>query len=169
MNIKLLRGDITKLEVDAIVNAANSSLMGGGGVDGAIHKAGGLKILQECMEIKVRQGSCKVGEAVMTNGGLLKAKKVIHAVGPRWKNGTANEATKLENCYTNSLLPADAYQLKSIAFPNISTSVYHYPKVEAAAIAIAAVMKFKAEHLEQVLFVCFDEENYQLYKEMLEV
>jgi len=170
MDIQLLKGDITQLpiEVDAIVNAANSSLMGGAGVDGAIHKAGGLEILKECMEIKVLQGKCKAGEAVMTTSGLLNAKKVIHTVGPQWKNGTANEAEKLENCYKNSLLVADAFAFKSIAFPNISTGIYQYPKTEAAAIAIATVIKFKAENIEQVIFVCFDDENYQLYKEMLE-
>lgn len=167
MDIQLLKGDITQLEVDVIVNAANSSLLGGGGVDGAIHKAGGKQILKECFEIKTRIGACKAGEAVMTNAGLLKAKKVIHTVGPQWDNGTANEPQKLENCYKNSLLLADAYVLKSIAFPNISTGVYRYPKTEAAAIAIATVMKFNAKNVEQVIFVCFDEENFQLYEEML--
>lgn len=167
MDIQLLKGDITQLEVDVIVNAANSSLLGGGGVDGAIHKAGGKQILKECFEIKKRIGACKPGEAVMTNAGLLKAQKVIHTVGPQWDNGTANEHQKLENCYKNSLLLADAYALKSIAFTNISTGVYRYPKTEAAAIAIATVMKFNAENVEQVIFVCFDEANFQLYEDML--
>jgi len=169
MTIQIHKGDITKLNVDVIVNAANSSLLGGGGVDGVIHRAGGAQILEECLEIRNRQGPCKAGDAVMTNAGLLKAKKVIHTVGPIWNNGNSNEAEKLKNCYHNSIMLADAYALKSIAFPNISTGAYGYPKMEAAAIAIATVMEFNAKHIEQLLFVCYDDKNYLLYKNMLNV
>jgi len=167
MNIELQQGDITKLEVDAIVNAANSSLLGGGGVDGAIHKAGGAQILEECTAIRNKQGGCKTGEAVITNAGLLKAKKVIHTVGPKWNNGNSNEEEKLQNCYTNSLKLAELNQLKTIAFPNISTGIYGYPKNQAAGIATFAVKNYQSKSIEKVIFVCYDEENYRLYKELL--
>ena len=167
MKIELLQGDITKLEVDAIVNAANSSLMGGGGVDGAIHRAGGPAIMQECTRIRNEQGGCKTGDAVMTTAGDLKAQKVIHTVGPVWQGGSAGEADKLRSCYLNSMRLAEEHQLKSIAFPNISTGVYGYPRNDAAVIAIAAVKSHKADSLEHVLFVCFDQENYDLYSRLL--
>lgn len=169
-SIKLQKGDITKLKADAIVNAANSSLMGGGGVDGAIHRAGGLMILEECMEIVNRQGGCKTGDAVITTGGNLPAKKVIHTVGPVYNGGKKNEAALLASCYKNSLQLAADNNLKSIAFPNISTGVYGYPKREAAAIAVEAVKHFINTHpdaLDAVIFVCYDDENYLIYQELL--
>ena len=128
MKILLVKGDITKMEVDAIVNAANTSLLGGGGVDGAIHKAGGSQILEECIAIRNRQGGCKVGGAVITNAGNLKAKKVIHTVGPRWNNGQSHEKKRLADCYRNALKLAEQHNLNSIAFPNISTGIYRFPK-----------------------------------------
>jgi O-acetyl-ADP-ribose deacetylase (regulator of RNase III) len=167
--IQLQKGDITKLKVDAIVNAANSSLMGGGGVDGAIHRAGGPMILEECMQIRNRQGGCKTGEAVITTGGDLPAKKVIHTVGPVYHGGK-NNALLLANCYKNSLLLAVDNHLKTIAFPNISTGVYGYPKKEAAAIAVDAVKAFINDHpdaLDGVIFICYDEENYSIYQGLL--
>jgi len=166
MKIKLIKGDITKLQVDAIVNAANTSLLGGGGVDGAIHRAGGKQILKECMEIRNRQGGCKVGEAVITNAGNLPSKKVIHTVGPVWE-GNNNEATKLKNCYWNSLKLAEAFAIQTIAFPNISTGIYRFPKQKAAEIAIKTVQEYESEIIEEVTFICFDEENFEIYKSIL--
>jgi O-acetyl-ADP-ribose deacetylase (regulator of RNase III) len=167
--IELIQGDITKIKVDAIVNAANSSLMGGGGVDGAIHRAGGSAILEECRMIVATQGGCKTGEAIITTGGNLPAKYVIHTVGPVWNGGNKNEAEKLANCYTNSLKLAVENNLSSIAFPNISTGIYGYPKKEAAAIAINTSVNFLKTNstIQKLVFVCFDEENYQLYKSLL--
>ncbi len=167
MKIELIKGDITKIEVDAIVNAANSSLLGGGGVDGAIHRAGGKAILDECMDIRNRQGGCDVGEAVITTAGNLPAKKVIHTVGPVWNNQQSNEDEKLRNCYLNSLRLAEANGLRSIAFPNISTGIYRFPKYRAAAIAIKAVKDFHSVQIERVVFVCFDEGNFDIYEELL--
>jgi O-acetyl-ADP-ribose deacetylase (regulator of RNase III) len=162
--IEVIKGDITKLSVDVIVNAANSSLMGGGGVDGAIHRAGGKKILEECKEIVKRQGECKTGQAVITSGGNLPAKFVIHTVGPVWRGGKNNEETLLADCYTNSLKLAVEHQCKTIAFPNISTGIYHFPKEKAAVISINTVTTFLEdnEQVQKVIFVCFDEENYSL-------
>jgi O-acetyl-ADP-ribose deacetylase len=167
--IELIKGDITKMETDAIVNAANSSLMGGGGVDGAIHRAGGPAILEDCMKIRGQQGSCKTGEAVITTGGRLVAKYVIHTVGPVWNGGKKDEASKLASCYNNSLMLAAKNDIKTVAFPNISTGIYSYPKNEAAQIAVGTVSEFlKTNALpHKVYFVCFDEENYQLYKSLL--
>lgn len=165
--IELIRGDITKLQIDAIVNAANTSLLGGGGVDGAIHRAGGKQILEDCIKIRNTQGGCKVGEAVLTTAGNLNAKYVIHTVGPRWNNGQSNEAKKLGNCYVNCLRIAQEHKLKSIAFPNISTGIYNYPKEAAAKIAIETVCSYQAV-LERIVFVCFDEGNYMIYKKELE-
>lgn len=167
MKIELIKEDITKIEIDAIVNAANSSLLGGGGVDGAIHRAGGKQILEECMDIRNRQGGCAIGEAVITNAGNLPAKKVIHTVGPVWNNQQSNEDEKLRNCYVNSLRLAAANNLISIAFSNISTGIYRFPKYRAAAIAIKAVKDFTAKKIERVVFVCFDEENFEIYEEKL--
>lgn len=169
-SIKLQKGDITKLKADAIVNAANSSLMGGGGVDGAIHRAGGPMILEECMQLVNRQGGCKTGDAVITTGGYLPAKKVIHTVGPVYNGGKNNEAALLANCYKNSLQLAADNELKTIAFPDISTGVYGYPKKEAAAIAVDAVKDFvnaQANVLNEVIFVCYDDENYLIYQQLL--
>lgn len=167
--MELIRGDITKQEVDAIVNAANSSLMGGGGVDGAIYRAGGPAILDECKKIVARQGGCPAGEAVITTGGNLPAKFVIHTVGPVWQGGKNNEAETLASCYKNSLRLAVETNLSSIAFPNISTGVYGYPKKEAAEIAINTVSDFleKNSSFSKLIFVCFDEENYNLYQSLL--
>lgn len=167
MEIHLLKGDITKVHADAIVNAANTSLLGGGGVDGAIHRAGGPAILQECIAIRNRQGGCAVGEAVITTAGNMPAQYVIHTVGPVWNGGTKNEPELLHNCYTNSLSLAEHHNLVSIAFPNISTGIYHFPKDKAAAIAVGAVQEFKSKHVQDVYFVCFDDENYLLYKALL--
>ncbi|MBW8324028.1 MAG: O-acetyl-ADP-ribose deacetylase [Prolixibacteraceae bacterium] len=163
--ITLLQGDITKLNVDAIVNAANSSLMGGGGVDGAIHRTGGPIILAECRQIVARQGRCATGEAVVTSGGNLPARYVIHTVGPVWHGGNNNEANLLQNAYSNSLKLAVENGIETIAFPNISTGVYGFPKEKAAEIAIQTVTEFlsKTDQIRQVYFVCFDQENYKLY------
>ncbi len=163
MKASLRKGDITKVEVDAIVNAANTLLLGGGGVDGAIHRAGGKEIMDECIEIRNTQGGCKVGEAVITTAGKLKAKKVIHTVGPVWKGGDSHEQEKLRNCYINSLQIAEKNKLKTICFPNISTGVYGFPKEEAAKIAIEAIMMVESKHIEEVIFICFDGTNYNLY------
>lgn len=158
------------MKVDAVVNAANSSLLGGGGVDGAIHRAGGPAILEECKAIRNRQGGCKTGEAVITTGGNLPAKKVIHTVGPVWRGGKSNEASLLAHCYKNSLKLALQNGLKIVAFPNISTGIYGYPKKEAARIAVSTVKDFVDAHpqaLDEVIFVCFDDENYELYRELI--
>ena len=167
--ITVIRDDITRMKVDAIVNAANSSLMGGGGVDGAIHRAGGPAILQECREIIARQGSCKTGEAVITTAGDLPARFVIHTVGPIWHGGNNDEARLLESCYHKSLKLAVENDIKSIAFPNISTGVYGFPKKQAANIAVHTVLSFMStnESMEKVVFVCFDDENLHLYKALL--
>jgi O-acetyl-ADP-ribose deacetylase (regulator of RNase III) len=140
--------------------------MGGGGVDGAIHRAGGPAILEECKKIIAKQGSCKTGEAVITTGGLLPAKFVIHTVGPVWNGGNKNEAEKLANCYNNSLKLAVENNVKTIVFPNISTGIYGYPKKEAAEIAVKSVSDFLQNNssISKVYFVCFDEENYGIYQ-----
>jgi O-acetyl-ADP-ribose deacetylase len=167
--VEHLMGDITLLEVDAIVNAANNSLMGGGGVDGAIHRAGGSQILEQCMAIRKRQGGCPTGEAVITTGGNLKAKFVIHTVGPVWSGNNENEELLLASAYRNSLSLAAANLVKSIAFPNISTGVYRFPKKRAAEIAIQEVNSFlsKDDILQHVIFCCFDEENFNIYNQLL--
>jgi O-acetyl-ADP-ribose deacetylase len=169
--IQLQEGDITKLEVDAIVNAANTSLLGGGGVDGAIHRAGGPAILEECQKIRDHQGGCKAGEAVITTGGRLPAKYVIHTVGPVWNGGANHEEELLASAYRNSLQLAVEHKIETIAFPNISTGIYHFPKDKAAAIAVATVSEFLVDHdeLKQVIFVCFDRENYKLYEDILQL
>ncbi len=165
MKIELIQGDITKITADVIVNAANTSLLGGGGVDGAIHRAGGSQVLEECIKIRNKQGGCKTGNAVITLAGSLSAKYVIHTVGPVWNNGKSNEIEKLKNCYFNSLAIASEYNLKTIAFPNISTGIYKFPKKEAAKIAIETIKE--VANLEKVIFVCYDKENYDIYLEML--
>ncbi len=169
--IKLLLGDITKIRVDAIVNAANSSLLGGGGVDGAIHRAGGRAILDECRKIVERQGGCPTGEAVITTAGNMPARFVIHTVGPVWHGGMNNEDQLLANAYSNSLRLAVDNGVKTIAFPNISTGVYGFPKEKAANIAIEAVRKFlkNDKSLHEVVFVCFDRENHAIYERLLNV
>ncbi|WEK18128.1 MAG: O-acetyl-ADP-ribose deacetylase [Candidatus Pedobacter colombiensis] len=164
--IRIVKGDITRIPVDAIVNAANSSLMGGGGVDGAIHRAGGSAILDDCRKIVARQGGCKIGAAVITSAGKLPAKYVIHTVGPVYNSGNGKAAELLASCYQECLKLAVANQCKTITFPNISTGIYGYPKAEAAVIAVDTVKAFLAKHneIEEVIFVCFDEENYNLIK-----
>ncbi|WP_020568452.1 O-acetyl-ADP-ribose deacetylase [Neolewinella persica] len=167
MIITLQQGDITKLEVDAIVNAANTSLLGGGGVDGAIHRAGGPTILDDCMKIRARQGGCKVGEAVVTSAGNLPCKHIIHTVGPRWNEGNSDETTLLANCYHNVLRLAQESGSRKIAIPNISTGIYRFPKEAAAAIALKAVNSYEGDLPEEVVFVCFDDENYNIYQRHL--
>ncbi|WP_198343587.1 O-acetyl-ADP-ribose deacetylase [Paenibacillus senegalimassiliensis] len=169
--IEVIYGDITKSKVDCIVNAANTSLLGGGGVDGAIHRAGGPEILEACKQVRAKQGGCAVGEAVITTAGRLQAKYVIHTVGPVWNGGTKNEQEKLQSCYRSTLELAQSHQVKSIAFPNISTGIYKFPKVEAAQIAIRTVQEYIDAHdgIENIQFVCFDEENYEIYKRQTEV
>lgn len=161
--IEAIKGDITKIKVDAIVNAANSSLMGGGGVDGAIHRAGGPSILEECKKIVAKQGGCKTGEAVITTAGNLPAKYVIHTVGPVWNGGNNDEREKLANCYFNSLRLAAKNNCKTIAFPNISTGVYHFPKEEAAKVSVDSIQQFLSndQFIEKVTIVCFDDENFR--------
>lgn len=166
--IEIIQGDITQLSVDAIVNAANTSLLGGGGVDGAIHRAGGPQILEECVKIRNRQGGCPVGEAVITTGGNLKAKFIIHTVGPVW-SGKQEEDVLLANAYRNSLLLAVDNEVKTIAFPNISTGVYKFPKTQAATIALGEVRNFLQTNttLQKVIFCCFDGENFDLYTKLI--
>lgn len=163
--ISLYKGDITKLKVDAIVNAANTSLLGGGGVDGAIHRTAGKKLLEECRTLN----GCATGDAKITKGYELPAKFVIHTVGPVYNGGKYKEAEKLDSCYQRSLELAFENNLKSIAFPNISTGVYGYPKKEAAEIAIKSVKAFLETHKqpEEVIFCVFDDENHELYKSLL--
>jgi len=162
--IKVIKGDITKVKVDVIVNAANTSLLGGGGVDGAIHRAGGSTILEECRLIRNAQGGCNTGEAVITTAGNLPAEKVIHTVGPVWHKGDSSEKDLLRNCYKNSVELAVKNGYKSIAFPNISTGVYRFPKKLAAEIAFYEVEKLLRSIKDiEVTFVCYDDENYDLY------
>jgi O-acetyl-ADP-ribose deacetylase (regulator of RNase III) len=159
--IKIIKADITSLKVDAIVNAANSSLLGGGGVDGAIHKTAGPELLAECRSLN----GCPTGESKITKAYRLPSKFVIHTVGPVWHGGKNNEDNLLANCYKTSLSLAVKNNIKSIAFPNISTGVYRFPKERAAEIAIKEVENFLAYNsgIEEVIFVCFDDENMNLY------
>ncbi len=167
--IEVQKSDITKLTVDAIVNAANTTLLGGGGVDGAIHRAGGQAILDDCRKIIAKQGGCKVGQAVITTTGNLPSKFVIHTVGPVWNGGQKNENEKLAECYRNSLHLAVDNNCKTIAFPNISTGVYKFPKNEAAKIAVDTVLDFvrATDKIEKVIFVCFDDDNFYHIKRNL--
>jgi O-acetyl-ADP-ribose deacetylase (regulator of RNase III) len=160
-----LQGDITKLDVDAIVNAANPALLGGGGVDGAIHRAAGKDLLEECRNL----GGCQTGEAKITKGYKLPAKYVIHTVGPVWSGGNSREDEKLRNCYRNSLELAVKNNIKTIAFPAISTGIYGFPVSRAASIAINTVKDFvKSDNsIEKVIFVCFSKEDFDLYQKML--
>lgn len=163
--IELYKGDITKLHIDAIVNAANTSLLGGGGVDGAIHRAAGYELLEECKTLN----GCFTGNAKITKGYRLPAKYIIHTVGPVWYGGKKNEAEKLASCYRKSLTLATSNSIKTIAFPNISTGVYGYPKKEAAEIAIREVKNFLKINtgIEKVIFCVFDDENYKIYDRLL--
>lgn len=164
--LSLIKGDITHEETDAIVNAANSRLAGGGGVDGAIHRAGGPKIMEECRKI----GGCPTGSAVITTGGNLKAKYVVHTVGPIYHDGKHNEAQLLASAYQSSLELAVKKGIKSIAFPSISTGAYGYPINEAAEIALKTVMDFikKNKELSLVRFVLFSDRDFEVYKKTLE-
>ena len=164
MKIKWVKADITRLEVDAVVNAANSTLLGGGGVDGAIHRAAGPELLEECRMLN----GCETGKAKIKYGYRLPVKHIIHTVGPVWHGGSRNEESLLKDCYVNSLKLADEQGLRSIAFPNISTGVYRFPKEKAAEIAVDAVKNFPAKFVKEVTFVCFDEENFEIYKRRLE-
>jgi O-acetyl-ADP-ribose deacetylase len=169
MEIEIIKADITEIQVDAIVNAANTSLLGGGGVDGAIHRKGGKAILDDCVKIRNKQGGCKVGDAVITTAGNLPAKYVIHTVGPFWNDGKSFEEELLKNCYLSVLELAVENNIKTIAFPGISTGIYRFPKDKAAGIAIKTVKDFdKISEIDKVIFVCFDEENYQIYEHFLE-
>ena len=164
--LSIIQGDITKQSTDAIVNAANSSLMGGGGVDGSIHRAGGPTILENCKQIVAKQGRLPTGKAVITTGGNLKAKHVIHTVGPVWHGGGGNEAQLLTSAYQESLRMAAEHGLTSVSFPSISTGAYGYPVEEAAKVAIKAVALFLREQttqLEEAIFVLFDSRSYQTY------
>lgn len=163
--IILTREDITKIKVDAIVNAANSRLLGGGGVDGAIHRAAGPQLFEACQFLN----GCPTGMAKITKGYKLPAKHVIHAVGPVWRGGNNNEETLLKSCYEISLGVAAENNCTSVAFPNISTGIYGFPKIPAAEISIQTVKDFLAQNLlpEIVYFVCFDEENFKIYNELI--
>ena len=160
--IELVQGDITELEVDAIVNAANSSLLGGGGVDGAIHRAAGLGLLEECQTLD----GCPTGEAKITGGYNLMAKHVIHTVGPVWFGGGSDEDALLASCYRNSMALAAEHRLRTVAFPAISTGVYRFPKERATRIAVREVMAALERHegIERVTFVAFSENDYGVYE-----
>jgi len=164
--IEIVKGDITQIQVDAIVNAANSSLLGGGGVDGAIHRTAGKELLHECRLLH----GCKTGQAKITKGYNLPAKFVIHTVGPVWNGGTHNEPTLLKNCYENSLALAVKNNCTTIAFPAISTGIYRYPFEEATLIAIKTTTEFLKQNNfpEKVIFVCFSEEMFNIYKKTLD-
>lgn len=166
MKITVIRGDITAQHVDAIVNAANSGLLGGGGVDGAIHRAGGVSIMRECEAIRASRGGCPTGEAVITGAGKLPAKFVIHTVGPVWHGGSRNEDALLRSCYEKSMALAEANGVTSIAFPNISTGVYGFPKSRAASIVKAFFDEYvkRPSKVAEVIFVAFDEENFLAYR-----
>ena len=163
--IRLIKGDITKLDADAIVNAANTTLLGGGGVDGAIHRAAGPDLLENCKTLN----GCQTGHAKITRGFNLPAKFVIHTVGPVWRGGRNQEDLLLKSCYDESLNLALSYNCKSIAFPNISTGIYGFPKEQAARIAVETTEDFltKNDMPEEVIFCCFDDENYRLYQNLL--
>ncbi|KFD42400.1 hypothetical protein DK28_0208135 [Peptococcaceae bacterium SCADC1_2_3] len=168
--LSLIQGDITQQETEAIVNAANSSLMGGGGVDGAIHRAGGPAILEECKRIRAQRGPLPPGQAVVTTGGNLKARYVIHTVGPIWQGGHKNEAVVLAGAYQESLKLARVKDIKTISFPSISTGAYGYPLEEAAQVAVETVVNFLNENpgaLKEVCFVLFDHKTYVAYEQVL--
>ncbi len=163
MILEVIQGDITRLEVDAIVNAANCSLLGGGGVDGAIHRAAGPELLEECRKFN----GCKTSEAVITAGYRLPASHVIHTPGPVWHGGKSNEPELLKNCYLNSLRLAEEYQLKVIAFPGISTGVYHFPLRLASEIAVDTAKNWQGKFPEKVIFTAFSSEAEAVYRELL--
>jgi O-acetyl-ADP-ribose deacetylase (regulator of RNase III) len=163
--IEVIKGDITAMEVDAIVNAANPSLLGGGGVDGAIHRAAGPNLLDECLKI----GGCEVGEAKITKGYDLMAGHIIHTVGPVWYGGINDEHALLAACYQNLLKIAKEYKFRTVAIPGISTGVYGFPKDQAALIAVTETKRFmkKSDFPEIVIFVAFDDENFLIYQKQL--
>jgi O-acetyl-ADP-ribose deacetylase (regulator of RNase III) len=163
--LEIIEGDITRLEVDAIVNAANQTLLGGGGVDGAIHRAAGPGLLKECRTL----GGCPTGHAKITNAYNLPCKFIIHAVGPVWRGGRQDEEKLLAEAYRHALWIAENTKLRSIAFPNISTGVYGFPKERAAGIAIGTVSDFleTSTYLKRVIFCIFDQENRQIYRRLL--
>ncbi len=168
--LSIIQGDITKQATESIVNAANPSLMGGGGVDGAIHRAGGPAILEECRQIVSRQGRLPTGKAVITTGGNLKARFVIHTVGPVWHGGNKGEAELLASAYQESLKVAAENNLSSISFPSISTGAYGYPVAEAAKVAIRTVTSFLKEQstpIKEVVFVLFDSTTFESYSSVL--
>lgn len=165
MKFRILLGDITRVEADAIVNAANVTLLGGGGVDGAIHRAAGLKLLAECVTL----GGCATGEAKITKAYRLPAKFVIHTPGPRWRGGRRNEEQLLANSYRNSLKLAAENQCRTVAFPSISTGIYRFPLELAAEIAVREILTFpEGSPVEEVLMVCFDEKTRSAYEQALE-
>ena len=167
--IKLIQGDITQQQTDAIVNAANSSLMGGGGVDGAIHRAGGPEILKQCKEIVARQGQLPTGQAVITSAGNMKARYIIHTVGPIWHSGNRNEQQLLADAYHNSLKLATENNLKSISFPSISTGAYRFPIDQAAVVALKTVNAFlQNQPLDEVRFVLFSAADLAEYQKAYE-
>ncbi len=163
--IKIVKGDITKIDADAVVNAANKTLLGGGGVDGAIHRAAGPGLLEECRKL----GGCETGQAKITKGYNLRAKYVIHTVGPIWRGGSNQEEEKLASCYRNSLRLATKYKIRTIAFPSISTGAYGFPIEKAAPIAIREVKKFLGNDkmIREVIFVLFSDKDFQVYKNLL--
>jgi O-acetyl-ADP-ribose deacetylase (regulator of RNase III) len=167
--VSIIQGDITRQTTDAIVNAANSSLMGGGGVDGAIHRAGGPAILEECIKIVERQGRLPAGQAVITTAGNMKAKHVIHTVGPIWHGGSQNESALLASAYRESLKVAAANNLASVSFPSISTGAYGYPVNKAAVIALREVVAFlkQSTSVKEVVFVLFDARTLEAYADAL--
>lgn len=167
--IKLVQGDITKITADAIVNAANTSLLDGGGVDGAIHRAGGPAILQDCQRIRARQGGCAVGEAVITTAGQLQASYVIHTVGPRWQDGLHGEPALLAKAYASCFALIAEHGIQTVAFPNISTGIYRFPKQQAAEIALAAMQQGLQDNpqLQWVMLVCFEQDSHQIYRHLL--
>ncbi len=168
MRLKVIKGDITNLDVDIVINAANKTLLGGGGVDGKVHRKAGKGLLEECKKLN----GCNTGEAKMTDGYNMPCKKIIHTVGPIYSNGQKGEEKLLKNCYLNSMRLAEEYRKSnnletiSIAFPCISTGIYHYPKYDAALLAINAVKETSYDNIE-VFFVCFLDEDYNIYNELL--
>jgi O-acetyl-ADP-ribose deacetylase len=164
--IEIIEGDITALDVDAVVNAANSTLLGGGGVDGAIHRAAGPALLDECASLN----GCPTGEARITRGYHLLARNIIHTVGPVWQGGIEDENEKLASCYQNSLSLARENKLRTVAIPGISTGIYGFPKDLAALIAVSETKRFleKSEYPEKVIFVAFDRETFRIYQSLLD-